>query len=374
MSRVSAKRAAACAGPGAREASPRPEFRKTDIGQRALAPGRLRGRSAVSREGQEKRSQPTKGLDIAVRRVRHGVMEKKDIDELREKVPCAAVLENAGWKVDAAESTRKAIKYRRGEGDIVIVIHHGRGWFDPMSEAKGDVFMLAEHLGANNFPQALEQVAALVGYVPTQPTWKRPASRKPALPLTQRWALRLKPQPGSATWRYLAVTRAIPDRLIQAAVDQDLLREGPHGSMWAAHTDEAGAVVGWEERGPDWRGFSTGGSKVLFRLGASHAIRPCVTEAAIDAMSLAAIEGLRQDSLYLSTGGGWSPATEAAIRVLAARPNAVLVAATDSNRQGDVFGNRLRAIADDIRCGYERLRPECDDWNKDLKVVLRHAR
>ena len=39
--------------------------------------------------------------------------------------------------------------------------------------------------------------------------------------------------------------------------------------MWAAHTDEAGAVAGWEERGPEWRGFATDGSKVLFRLGAA---------------------------------------------------------------------------------------------------------
>ena len=37
--------------------------------------------------------------------------------------------------------------------------------------------------------------------------------------------------------------------------------------MWAAHTDAAGIVTGWEERGPEWRGFATGGAKVLFRLG-----------------------------------------------------------------------------------------------------------
>ena len=67
-------------------------------------------------------------------------MEKKNIDELRGKVLCVSLLEKAGWKVDLKESTRKAVKYRHGEGQIVIVIHDGRGWFDPMSEAKGDVF------------------------------------------------------------------------------------------------------------------------------------------------------------------------------------------------------------------------------------------
>ena len=110
------------------------------------------------------------------------------------------------------------------------------------------------------------------------------------------------------------------------------------------------------------------------RLGAAQAQRLCTTEAAIDAMSLAAIEGLRHDSLYVSTGGGWSPTTEAAIRAVAARPGTVLVAATDSNLQGDVFGNRLRAIAQDVGAGYDRLRPSRDDWNDDLKDALRTTR
>ena len=80
-----------------------------------------------------------------------------------------------------------------------------------------------------------------------------------------------------------------------------------------------GVITGWEERGPSWRGFATGGAKELFRLGASDCSRICVTEAAVDAMSLAALEELRDDTLYVSTGGGWAPATEEAIRALAGR-------------------------------------------------------
>ena len=64
----------------------------------------------------------------------------------------------------------------------------------------------------------------------------------------------------------------------------------PFGSLWAAHKDRAGLVTGWEERGPQWRGFATGGSKRLFQFGATNPKRLCVTEAAIDALSLAAIE------------------------------------------------------------------------------------
>jgi hypothetical protein len=171
------------------------------------------------------------------------------------------------------------------------------------------------------------------------------------------------------TWRYLHAERCLPEAIICEAVRGNMLREGPYGSMWAAHVDDEGVVTGWEERGPGWRGFSSGGSKVLFRFGAPGALRLCVTEAAIDAMSLAAFEGLREGSLYLSTGGGWSPTTEAAVRVLAARPCARIVAATDANSQGETFATRLRGIADEAGCDWLRLAPWAEDWNEALRAT-----
>ena len=101
-------------------------------------------------------------------------MEQHEIETLRDKVPCAAVLEREGWTVDVKESTARAVKYRRGEGEIIIVIHGGRGWFDPLSDAKGDVFTLAGYLAGIAFPVAVEAVRGLVGYHPATPSWNRP--------------------------------------------------------------------------------------------------------------------------------------------------------------------------------------------------------
>ena len=61
-------------------------------------------------------------------------MEAKEVEYLKGQVSCAAVLEKAGFAVDAKESTRRAVKHRRGD-EIIIVIHGGMGWFDPLSEA-----------------------------------------------------------------------------------------------------------------------------------------------------------------------------------------------------------------------------------------------
>ena len=55
----------------------------------------------------------------------------EELERLREGVNCAALLERMPppWKLDRAESTRDCLKYRRGQGEIIIVNHAGRGWW-----------------------------------------------------------------------------------------------------------------------------------------------------------------------------------------------------------------------------------------------------
>ena len=74
-----------------------------------------------------------------------------EIEELRDKVHCAVVLERTPppWKLDRKESTKLSLKYRRGKGEILIVSHAGRGWWEPTSDAKGDVFGLVQRLEPN---------------------------------------------------------------------------------------------------------------------------------------------------------------------------------------------------------------------------------
>ena len=304
-------------------------------------------------------------------------MERKELENLRDKVSCSAVLETDGWKMDRKESSRRAVKYRRGEGEIVIVTHSGKGWFDPMSDAKGDVFGLSTHLNGSDFVEALEQVSELVGFVPCQPVWRKPFRDKTVSSVTTRWNSRHRLKPGSAAWRYLNEVRCIPCDVLRRATAQDDIREGPSGSLWAAHKDHAGLVTGWEERGPQWRGFATGGSKRLFRFGAPNPRRLCVTEAAIDALSLAAIEAtcaqFIAETIYVSTGGGWSPNTDALLRDYAQTPGLLLIAATDRNRQGETYAERLRLIAQLAGCRFSRLLPESEDWNEDLKALSQAA-
>lgn len=292
-------------------------------------------------------------------------MERRKIEQLRETVSCAVVLEQAGFKLDRRESTRRAVKYRRG-GEITIVTHGGKGWFDPLSDRKGDVFALISRLRSSDFPASLKAAGALAGLATNEPVWSAPIQRSNKASVLARWSAKPLLWPGAPAFRYLADTRAIPLATLQRAIREELIRQGPQGSAWLVHEDDQGQFCGWEERGPQWRGFSSGGTKILFRFGNRSALRLCVTEAAIDALSLAAIEGGRLDTLYASTAGGWAPATEEAVKLLARRVD-LLVAATDRNSQGEVYADMLRHIAVQEGCGFQRLRPHSGDWNEVLK-------
>ncbi|MFP3802856.1 toprim domain-containing protein, partial [Paraburkholderia sp. SIMBA_027] len=76
--------------------------------------------------------------------------------------------------------------------------------------------------------------------------------------------------------------------------------------------------------------------------------------------------------VYASTGGGWSPSTIDAIA--SAARGITLVAATDADPQGEVYADRLRAMAEALGSDFMRLRPRLGDWNEDLKENMAHAR
>ncbi|MGZ3268976.1 MAG: DUF3991 domain-containing protein [Croceibacterium sp.] len=314
-----------------------------------------------------KRAGHAAALGLGTKEVR--VMRSdREIEELRKAVDCRVLLERDGWALDRKESTRKAVKYRRGQGEIIIVIHEGRGWFDPLSDKKGDVFNLAQALWGSSFGAARVALRPFAGVAPAPQEWMREHHAFPALTPQGRWNRRGSPRRSSPTWRYLVEVRGIPPDIVAVVIANGLLREGPRGSMWAAHHDHGGVLTGWEERGPHWRGFSRDGTKVLFRLGASEPRRLCVTEAAIDAISLAAVEDLVPGTLYVSTGGGWGPASVAALAALAAKPGIALIAATDRNIQGERYAARLSELARDADRPFHRLAPALEDWNDQLRA------
>lgn len=307
-----------------------------------------------------------------------------EVERLRDQVSCATLLERAHppWRLDRRESTPHALKYRREKGEILIISHKGRGWWDPQSDAKGDVFNLAQHLDPRlNFGEVRKFLRPFAG---VEPTFQAFAARGQDLPraasIPRRWEKRRPLQHGSSAWRYLAEVRRLPADVLEAARAADILREGHYGSAWFAHRDATSAVTHVEIRGADYKGSLRGGRKSLFQLhaGTPPFARFVLAEAPIDALSLAALEAAAPRSppsgaLFAATGGGMGPATIRAIEhILAALrtvPEAIFCSAADANLAGDRHAARHKELA--LRAGvrFERLRPpiEGGDWNDVLR-------
>ena len=237
-----------------------------------------------------------------------------EIEELRDKVHCAVVLERTPppWKLDRKESTKLSLKYRRGKGEILIVSHAGRGWWDRTSDAKGDVFGLVQRLEPGlSFGHVRKRLREFAGLSPRFPPVDRAGGRNnPDRSVAERWAERKAVWPNSLTWRYLARERWLPSAIIEAASAAGVLREGPAGSAWFAHLDSHGVVAHVDVRGPTYKGSLTGGAKSLFRLPPKSSPLPrlVLAEAPIDALSVAAIESLRKDTSMPRRAEAWAQA------------------------------------------------------------------
>ena len=309
-------------------------------------------------------------------------IDDRELEDLKA-VSCAVLLERQAspYTLDKSESTRNCLKYRRGKGEIILVTHGGRGWWDPGSTtAKGDIFNLVQHLQPGlNFGQARRVLRDFVGIAPSYPPHLKAHDRsKPAVPVDVRWGRRPVMWCGSPGWTYLTATRHLPRSVLKAAISHQQLREGPHASAWFAHRDHDGRLTGIEIRGPEYRGFSSGGDKTLFRLpGApvgsrAPVIRLVVTEAPIDALSLASLEGLRHDTLYVSTAGGMGPHTLQALgqamQSLAQQSGGVVGAAFDADEPGERYAAYLTELAAGVGLPVNRMIPPegRKDWNDVL--------
>ncbi len=115
-----------------------------------------------------------------------------EIEELRDKVHCAVVLELTPppWRLDRKESTKLSLKYRRGKGEILIVSHAGRGWWDPTSDAKGDVFGLVQKLDPGlSFGHVRKRLREFAGLSPSFPPADRAGRHNdPDKPVAERLA------------------------------------------------------------------------------------------------------------------------------------------------------------------------------------------
>lgn len=151
----------------------------------------------------------------------------------------------------------------------------------------------------------------------------------------------------------------------------DSVRGGVFGGIYFAHRNlKNGDIQGFEQRWeingkPNHARFAKGGLKSVCVLGnPKTATRLVVFEGGLDALALAEIEN-RNDTLYVSTGGGFGPRTVSALMTLA--QSRAVFSGFDNDEGGNALHNRLIGSLPHT----ERLSPPssvqgakavCKDW------------
>ena len=187
--------------------------------------------------------------EICATRVRYGyqrvhVLLRREGWEVLERTP-------PPWKLDRKESTRLSLKYRGGKGEIPIVSDTGRGWWDPTSDAKGDVFGLVQWLEPGlSFGHIRKRLREFAGLSPRFPPVDRAGGRNnPDRPVAERWAERKAVWPHSPTWRYLVRKKWLPHAIIEAASRRPAFCGRGRPAAFA-HLDGHGVVTHVDVRGP----------------------------------------------------------------------------------------------------------------------------
>jgi hypothetical protein len=126
------------------------------------------------------------------------------------------------------------------------------------------------------------------------------------------------------------------------------VRFGAFGGIYFAHRNpKTGDILGFEQR---WEKdgqkntarFAKGGLKTVSILGDPEtATRMVVFEGGLDALALAELEA-RKDTIYVSTGGGFGPRTEAALLKLA--EGRQVLSGFDNDATGDVLHRQLTRL------------------------------
>ena len=156
-----------------------------------------------------------------------------------------------------------------------------------------------------------------------------------------------------------------------------LIRRDSGGRLLFAHRDRNRRLTGFEIGPPDGaRRFATGGTRSLFavRTGAAGDLEALViAEGAVDALSLAQIDGCPAGHAFLSTAGAPSRRQREQIG-LAARtlPNVrTVVLAQDGDEAGDRQAETLRErLKIPPHVTFQRRRPPANaDWNDVVDAV-----
>lgn len=301
---------------------------------------------------------------------------------LKTAVPCPTVLEKAGWQTEDHPGRDKMIWRERNappDAPSIVTTHGGQGFFVQGTQTKGDVFDLAGYLDPTltSFPARRAKIAGMASPADieqaraTMPPDTGEDARRSSY--SRLWVTHHPLKEGSPAYSWLTEARGIHPIVVQAAMAQEELREGPNATVWAKHRTAAGDMTGWDAEGPDFRNFASGATRSLFTLDAANggATRIVVADTPIEAMSIATIERMRGDTIYAAVSGAVGLETTTTLRAYIDRIDPYklsIVVATPTTDAGNSLAERIAAVGHAANFVPDRIFPS--HGQKDFNAMI----
>ncbi len=293
------------------------------------------------------------------------MFSKEEIERIKRETSLPELAASYGYAIDEKASCRTSLVMRHHGSKIIVATgEDGHGiFFDVHGSASGSVIDFVMWQEGVNFGKACQILSERI----TAPRLAFPTVYRnfPKLAPTTRdragvvvaWE-RMKPyKPG-----YLE-ERGLNPRTISKFAEQ--LRADGRNNACFVHRDENG-ISGYEVKNKGFTGFAPGGTKSLFmcRVGEQEGVLPmiAIAESGIDIMSYYQLNPA--DGLYVSIGGAMSQEQKEQLAALLTRfPSAVVIIATDKDKDGEKYADFIRSV----RLDADRAEPPIGkDWNDTL--------
>lgn len=318
----------------------------------------------------------------------HRDNDPREMDRFLREISLPEFLEQHGY-VRAPRSTVRDLRMRR-DGETLVVTQKDGAWvyFSTADRSdNGTVVTWAQRHIDTNLGRVRQYLRPYLGVHPVAPpAMPTPRPRPDSDPdVAARWhAARLvQSTEDSAARRYL-LRRGLSTRTL--TLFGDGIRQDARGNAlfrhWGVAAAGALAVSGYEVKNSQFSGFAAGGHKgiaafVHHQGHAADITRLVVTEASLDALSKAQLEGHRTDTAYLSLGGAPGRRTFEALDAYRATlgPQArTLVLALDRDEAGQRLTQELQdRYASQLVIEHDPA-PRGKDWNDTLQAVVAEER
>ena len=287
-----------------------------------------------------------------------------ELDRFKSDINLVEYLASQGFEIDKRESSKNSVIMRDDTDKLVVsTSQSGHGiYFNVHDDSdNGTIIDLVQKHQNKNLGQVRKELRPWIGQRESIPV---PHYEKPKHITSDR---------NKPLKAYLKASSENNDYLKSRGIDSVLndprfgnIKTFSDGSAIFPHYDQDG-FSGYERKGQDYTGFSSGGEKRLWHsLNVNNAERIVITETAIDALSHAELKR-DNDAAYMSFGGSMSPEQQDYLAQVIKEANergAVIVAATDNDKAGQQFSDFIEQLSE----RFERDAPgNGNDWNDELK-------